>query len=392
MPQELEFSIMAVDDTGIRPLLDAFEKENHIHVRVTLLSWDSAWSSLVRNAIYGDGPDISEVGNTWLGDLIGMNALRPFSPAEMAELGHSSEFLPLAVKPCLGQGEATAWAIPWLASVRLVYYRASLLRSAGIDLATAFSGIDCFEKTISSLQSANIPIPWAVPTNLARATLLNVASWLWASGGTFLAPDLRSTRFMEPQALDGLAAYYRLGRFLGPGFSQTSSIDSDDVFMKHLDCAMALSGAWMMRSPNLKQGDDVYAALPPGPSFVGGSDLVVWKHSKNASAAFKLVRFLTSVPAQISYSQHGGLLPVRLAALQSEPYISDPHWQVAVSALHSGRTFPISKLWGLVEDRLTTAFWAAWNETLADPDSDPLPILTKLLGPLARRLDETLKQ
>jgi len=60
MPQELEFSIMAESPANIQPLLDQFEAEHRIRVRLRLLTWDIAWSDLVKVALYGDGPDVSD--------------------------------------------------------------------------------------------------------------------------------------------------------------------------------------------------------------------------------------------------------------------------------------------------------------------------------------------
>ena len=54
--EEIELSIMAGTAAGVQPLLDRFEAEEHIRVRVRLLAWDTAWSDLVKFALYSDGP------------------------------------------------------------------------------------------------------------------------------------------------------------------------------------------------------------------------------------------------------------------------------------------------------------------------------------------------
>src|SRR5258706_371407 len=71
---ELELSIMADCTAGIQPLLDQFESESGMRVRLRLLAWDTAWSDLVRVARCGDGPDRSEVGGAWPGDAGGVGA------------------------------------------------------------------------------------------------------------------------------------------------------------------------------------------------------------------------------------------------------------------------------------------------------------------------------
>lgn len=78
--EELELSIMRLDvdpENDLRPLLDQFEIQHKCHVRVNALSWGSAWTDLVKTALYGSGPDVSEIGTTWCASFVAMNALRP---------------------------------------------------------------------------------------------------------------------------------------------------------------------------------------------------------------------------------------------------------------------------------------------------------------------------
>ena len=174
MPQELEFSIMAESPANIQPLLDQFEAEYRIRVRLRLLTWDIAWSDLVKVALYGDGPDVSEIGSTWLGDLVAMNALRPFAEQELAALGKPSDFLPSAWNGGRVANQAQMWAIPWFTGARLLFYRRHLLERAGVDERTAFTTAGQFDETLSRLQASGAQVPWTVPTGLlADLTLLS---------------------------------------------------------------------------------------------------------------------------------------------------------------------------------------------------------------------------
>jgi len=396
MAQEIEFSIMGASQEGIQPLLEQFEAEQHIHVRLRLLPWDSGWSQMVKMALYNDGPDVSEVGTTWVGDLIGMHALRPFNAAETAALGKGAAFFPAAWKTASQYGDAHVWSVPWFVGSRLIYYRPALLERAGVDLQTAFQSNQNFGQAIRKLQKAGIRSPWTVPTGYTHTTLLNLASWVWAAGGDFTSPDGKSTRFMEPAAQEGIQAYFELGRYLSEQVRHLNRLEPDNQFLADDQTAMTHSGSWLFctaRShPELSGDNRIAVALPPGASFVGGSNLVIWKYSHNAEAAVKLIRFLSQSAAQVSYCQTIGLLPARLEALGDPAFASDPFWQVAIQGVQSGRSFPTMRLWGLVEDRLAGGLGAVWSDVLADPSGDPLPILEKHLAPLAKRLDPLLRQ
>lgn len=395
MTQELEFSIMAGEASGIRPLLERFEAETRIRVRLRLLSWDTAWSTIVRAALYSDGPDVSEIGTTWIGDLAGMNALRPFNAAEVASLGKASAFEPALWKTATQQGDTHVWAVPWMSGARLVFYRSDLLEKAGVDPVSVFTSSECLEDAVQRLAEAGVKYPWTAPTGVTHTTLLNTASWVWAAGGDFLTPDGRQTAFMEQASIDGLRAYYRLGRYLAPEVLHLNGLEPDTWFLNHPETGMTISGQWLFCEARQRNGglqSSLRAALPPGASFVGGSNLVIWKYCRNPEAAVRLIRFLTSTPALVEYCPKVGLLPARTETLGVSPFAADPLWQKSVEGLRTGRIFPTVRLWGLVEDRLTAGLSAIWADVLANPFEDPEKAVRKNLAPIAKRLDALLKE
>ncbi len=382
---------MADSPAAMRPLLDQFEAEHGVRVRLRLLSWDTAWSDLVKVALYGDGPDVSEIGSTWLGDLVAMNALRPFDEAEIAALGRPSAFLPSAWQGGRLAGQTQTWAIPWLAGARLVFWRRPLLAAAGVQPRSTFQSAAEVEAVLARLAQSGAPVPWTVPTGLTHTTLLNAASWVWAAGGDFVTPDGRRTLFSQPAARAGLRDYFALGRYLAPSVRRLTGLQPDDQFLSQPGTAVTISGSWLfsiLRARGLAA--DVGLALPPGASFVGGSHLVIWKHTRQAAAVLSLVRFLADGATQIAYGQRVGLLPTRLDALTGEPFAGDEWWQLAIRGLKTGRSFPVTRSWGLMEDRLTRELKALWDEVLADPALDLEAAIARHLEPLAMRLDLVL--
>lgn len=103
-----------------------------------------------------------------------------------------------------------------------------------------------------------------------------------------------------------------------------------------------------------------------------------------------LVRFLSEARTQIAYGQVVGLLPTRLDALTGAPLAGDAWWQLAIHGLKTGRSFPVTRSWGLMEDRLTRALKALWDEVLADPNLELEAAIARHLVPLAMRLDLVL--
>jgi multiple sugar transport system substrate-binding protein len=389
---EIEFSVMTSSATGIQPLLDQFQAEHHIHVRLRLLSWDTAWSDLIKVALYGDGPDISEIGSTWLGDLVAMNALRAFEEAEINALGKASSFLSSAWQGARLVGQPEVWAVPWVTGARLLYFRRDLFQEAEVDESTACATAEQLDRTLARLQACGVKVPWTVPTGLTHTTLHNVASWVWGAGGDFITPDGRRTLFSQPEARAGLGAYFALGRYLAPSVRQLNGLEPDRQFLRDAGTALTLSGPWLFGQASPELRERLGIGLPPGPTFVGGSHLVIWKHSVKFEATLKLIQFLMQPSAQVVHSQNIGLLPSRLDALSSPPFSTNPLWGSVILGLKTGHSFPVTRSWGLMEDRLTTALSMLWAEVLQTPDLDLDRAIAKRLEPLAKRLDLVLGQ
>lgn len=393
MSTELEFSIMAPNAAGMLPLMEQFHAETGIRVRLRLLSWDTAWSDLIKVALYGDGPDVSEIGSTWIGDLVAMEALRAFDSNTINALGGANSFMPVTWRNTRLIGDEAVWAIPWLVGARMMFYRHSLFERAGVDEEKAFQDAASFDDALRQLQAARVGVPWTVPTGFTHTTFLNIASWVWGAGGDFVTSDGKRTVFAQPDAQRGVRAYFSLGKYLALRVRTLNALEPDTQFLRDAETALTMSGPWLFQAASAHLLEDLGAALPPGPSFVGGSYLVVWKHSTKAEAARRLIHFLTRTPAQVEYSQTVGLLPSVIAAQEEPPFRDNPLWQTAIRGLRTGRVFPVTRSWGLMEDRLANALAGLWRDVLNDPSGVDLDAsIARRLDPLAKRLDLVLGQ
>jgi multiple sugar transport system substrate-binding protein len=392
MPRELELtliSILSSPGTAER-VLKEYETQFGVRVLIQKQTWSTAWSELVRYSIYRNAPDVSEVGSTWIGDLIGMNTLRPFTQGEINALGGSQAFFPSAWNSGVS-ADGQVWSIPWLIDSRLLYYRRDTLEKAGIDPATAFQTHDALVATLHRLKQAGVENAWATPTHKTRMSLHNVASWVWGAGGQFVSQDGRRALFNTPEALAGFKQYFELGQFLSPQARELDDVQSDALFC-HGQVAITLSGPWLLSDPSADPQvlANTGVAFPPGVPFIGGSSLVIWQNSQRTRDALTLVRFLTSQHVQSTYLSTVGLLPARQEAFSTLANTSNPVVNVISQGLKSGRSFPLFPLWGLVEERLSSALGIIWQEILSDPQIDRAEQIEHDLGLLARRLDLAL--
>jgi multiple sugar transport system substrate-binding protein len=248
------------------------------------------------------------------------------------------------------------------------------------------------DQTLARLRNGGAAIPWVVPTRRTWMTLHNVAAWVWGHGGDFISPDGRQPLFNEPQARAGLKAYFALACHLAEDARSLNAFQSDELFWTG-KAAVTLSGPWLLQEPAIDPAliATTGLVLPPGVPFVGGSHLMIWKHTWRAPQAVELVRFLTGLEFQRTYAQRTGLLPVRLEALSSPISPSKAPSEHLARGLMEGRAFRPVPLWGLVEEKLVTAMAAIWEDVLSSAQPDLDAILDHHLAPLGHRLNWTLR-
>jgi multiple sugar transport system substrate-binding protein len=139
-------------------------------------------------------------------------------------------------------------------------------------------------------------------------------------------------------------------------------------------------------SPDLRSRLGI--TLPPGPPLVGSSSLVIWEHTLRDEVAVNLVRYLTDREAQVAYSYSQGYLPVRLDALNDPPYSTDPILRSFVQVLHQGRSFPLIRLGGILEEKIGNALCNVWKEIVTNPKADLEATIIQMLDPIARRFEQ----
>lgn len=401
---ELEISIITTPNKPglFEDVLDEFEKRTGIHVILQKQNWDTAWNEITHNAIYRTGPDISEIGTTWISDLVIMDVLHPFSKSEIHELTASEPFLEPSWQACVAVSDQKVWAIPWLADSRVIYYRQDLLEKAGINPDSAFETPESLIQNFSILlerfnADPKWPAPWVVPTQRCRNTLHHIASWVWKAGGDFLSPDGRTAMFHKPESIDGFARYFELGRYLAKEAHNLDIFSSDEEYIQGR-AAATISGQWLLCKTNMLDvvAENTAIAFPFGVPFVGGSSLMIWHHTAHPREALALVNYLTSPEVQRKCRLEDiGLFSTRKHVLdeiahQKTSLQRASLYEQIIQGLESGRSFHLAYLWGMSEERLNNTLGHIWEKVLQNPTIDPRKLITRELSALARRLNLAL--
>jgi multiple sugar transport system substrate-binding protein len=394
---DIEISVNnTISNTDIlRRMLDSFERDQHAKVELQVFDWSEAWAEFMKISLYGHGPVISETGDTWMGSLMARQSLRPFRKNELENIGGASVFLNEMWQSCIDFDNETVVAIPWSLDTYLVYYRRDLLTKAGVEEETAFSTFEDFTQTLDKLQASGVEVPLVVPTKgNSLSTLHNSSSWVWKMGGDFISPDGRRVLFTDPKTIAGLREYFSLSRFLTPAARGLDDADCNNSFVKG-EAAIILRNPTMLndiQGGNMSSElvENVAMTVQPGIPFVGGSNLVIWKHipPEQEHLAVDLIRYLTTSEALITLFRKTSVVPARLETLKQIE--SDPAYAPMIQSFKTGRAYKRIRLWGLVEDKLTLALNTIWQEILTTSNPEIDRILMRNLLPLEERLNITL--
>ncbi len=392
--REIEFSIMMRNAQGLerlQALLAEFEQQYAIHVNLQTMDWENGRSELVAIGLYHHGPDVSEIGSTWVSDLGSMNAMLPLTPRQIEALGGAQAFIPALWRAGVLFDDEHIYTVPWMAEPNLLFYRRDMLAQAGLTEAGAFDSLESLERTVQALQAGGHPKPIVLLQPSSHYLLLhNVSGFIWAAGGDLISPDGKRVHFDRPEAIEGMVTCFNLLRSLPAGASVE---DADIEHFAGGRAAVTLAGSWIF-GPNASEPPNLAGrlglAVPPVPVFLGLSNLMIWNHSRRPDEAFELVRFLTSAEVQLRHCLPGSMLPTRAALLDSPEINGHPAFSVMARALLTGRHFNCVPLFGLVEERLSRELMIIAAEVLEKPHIAVDQIIAAHIIPLARRLNLTL--
>lgn len=390
----LKFSLMgasAREMLVLSQLLKEFESRHRVTVEPIVLNWLTAWDELQHFATYRDGPDVSVVGNSWITALRGMQVLRPFSVADISQVGGADAFLQsLWNTGCSGN---QIWAVPWQVDTRAFFYWRPALFRAGVDEQTAFASCGDIERTIAALVESGQTALVGPTLRNARNLLINMAGWVWTRGGEFWDDAAKRVLLDQPATLQAIEEFVALHRSMGAAnFGDLTDSAADQVFVDG-GAAMIVSGPWVFREVVAQRPEmleDLGVAAIPGVPVTGGSSLVIWQRSLEIADAANLIRFLTSSATQHRLAENSGQLPARLDTINDPDLNRNRFLRVLGQSALAGRCLPNDPLWGIVEDRIVRTLAALWEPALRAPSLDDADVLINPLTRLSHQLNTTL--
>jgi multiple sugar transport system substrate-binding protein len=355
-------------------ILAPFERQTGINVQVELVGWDVQYQRITNAALSGEAPDVTQAGTTQVPYFA---MLRGFGNVarRVGEIGGRNAYAPGVWATSGVAGSSAVWGVPWFTEARTIYYRKDIYRRAGINPKTAFKDWASFRRTLMKLRRVKSfkgrPVaPFGQPGKTAWDLVHHIMPFVWGSGGSELSKNRRSAAITSPQAVRGVKYFADLipsGVFLKSSLERNAP-QVEEQF-KGGRIATWIGGPWVLASA--KRADDEawvreargnigVAQMPVGPTgkfftFVGGSNLMMFKHSRHKNEAWRLIKFLSRDDTQLAYARLMGMFPARLAPQKKQGKV-DANQAAFYRAITHGRTYAAIPQWGPIENVYKTRF------------------------------------
>jgi multiple sugar transport system substrate-binding protein len=352
-PAELSgtLTVWAMGNEGVKlkTLGDAFAAEHPgVTVNVTPVDWGQAVSKL-QTAIAGkQTPDVSQMGTDMMGQFAATGALEPV-PANFDK----SAFFESAWNTNIVDG--TVYGVPWYVETRLLYYRTDIAEKAGITAPPAtWDDLTAMAKAMQDKGGAK----WGI--SLGTKNWQEYLPFLWSNGGDVVDANGKYT-LNSPQAVEALT-YYK--SFFTDKLSPTSVPEGFDITPAFVSGThpMFFSGPWHLGLIKDAGGAGFEGkwAIAPMPkkvsstSFLGGSNIVVYKNSPNKDLAWAFVQYLADPKTQVAWYQDVTDLPAVQSAWDDQALKDDPNVAKFGEQLKDTRAQPATATWSELGTALNT--------------------------------------
>jgi multiple sugar transport system substrate-binding protein len=348
----LRFWAFGREGEVVQELARDFERAHPgVRIRVQQIPWSAAHEKLLTAIVGRATPDIAQMGNTWIPEMVTLGAVAPLA----IRLADSSYFPGIVATNVVND---TLYGLPWYVDTRVLFYRKDILARAGYHaMPESWAG---WRQAMLAIKRAAGPGQYAI--------FLPMNEWppmaiLGLQAGSPLVTEQGFGAFREPafaRAFDFLLSLYRDGL--------ASPISSNEIANLYQEFArgtfaMYISGPWNLgefrrRLPADRQDDWGTAPLPgptgpeSGVSLAGGSSLVVFRSSRHQALAMELIEYLSRPEQQARFYRLTGDLPARREAWGDSALAADREAEAFRIQLERAVPTPMVPEWEEVTTKL----------------------------------------
>ncbi|MDQ0412273.1 MULTISPECIES: sugar ABC transporter substrate-binding protein [Mesobacillus] len=335
-------------------MAEEFEKENpDIDVKVQAIPWDQAHDKLLTAVASKQGPDVVQMGTSWIPEFASANALMDLTE-------YTNQYPELAADNFFeGSVETTKYddkvvGVPWYVDTRVLYYRTDLLEEVGYKEAPkTWDELRDAAKKLNDRGDDKYGI--SIDTNEQSLSFM-----LARQNGSKLIEGNKAY-FNEPEFVE--AVEYMNSFFKDGSAPVDLGLDIIQAFKGEGILPMFISGPWMVKLINDQapeiEGKWATAVLPAkdtNTSILGGSDLSVFQYTKNKEEALKFLAYMSKPETQIKWLELTNTLPANKEAWNDKQLQENQYYKVFGDQLENAQPMPVIKPFEKIAQDFLTRF------------------------------------
>ncbi|WP_018886926.1 sugar ABC transporter substrate-binding protein [Paenibacillus massiliensis] len=346
---------MGAEAKALPEMAAQFEQENpDIRVEVQALPWANAHDKLLTAVGSKSGPDIVQMGTSWVPEFAHAGALLDITPYARTypELGQEN-FFEGAVSTTQYDGKTVG--VPWYTEAQVLFYRTDLLAEVGYEDGPKTWGdlADAAEKLAARGEGKY---------GIAFSNKEQSLSFMMArQNGSELIDAQGNPLFNQPEFVEAvtyLNSFFQNGsNALDLGIDSIQGLKGDGIV------PMFISGPFMIKqiqeqAPEL-EGKWAVAELPTKEnnlSVLGGSNLSVFQFSEHQEEAARFLAFMSKPENQLKWMELASVLPAAKEAWEDPSLQNDEHMQVIRGQLDKAQPMPQLAAWEEIAQQYLKSF------------------------------------
>lgn len=322
------------------PLAAQFKKQTGITVKITVVPWSDLLTKLLAAVASGNGPDLSETGDTWSGQLAATGGFVPITNAVYNAVGGKGQFIPRLLAATGIPGKAPMSFMEFAESWGF-YYNKAMFKSAGIASPPA-----TWAQFVTDAKKLNDPSKgvWGLSMDLSNIGAMETWEWVMASqyGGQMFSGSGKHLAVVNtPGNVAAMTAFLDwLGpdKIIAPDNAEYNNNQAEIQFA-HGKAAMTFTqtpstfaangmpaSAWgTAKIPLLSLHLPASRAVM---SHLDGVNIAMFKSTKHLSADEEWLKFLFTAAPQTRIAKAYGVVPVTKSGAAQPYFVNDPNDKV----------------------------------------------------------------
>lgn len=304
---------------GLDEFVQEYEDESGTTVEVQAIPWENAHDKIVTAVASGDGPDVLQVGTTWVAEFADAGTFKDLSEyTDEYDNLSSDNFYDTAVETTKYEDQTIG--VPWYVDTRALFYRTDILEDAGYP-----DGPKTWDDMVDASEqlTARGDDQYAIDLLADDPQFPFVMAW---EQGWDYDLDKGAENFDDPAFQEAIELHHT---FYDEEYSQLG--EGKEFFQAFADGSkpMFISGPWDIqtieeRAPEI-EGDWDVTLMPEAEtndSMMGGAHWTVFNSSEKTEEALDFINWMSAPETQVKWYEDHSELPANLEAWE-DPVLKD---------------------------------------------------------------------